>query len=95
MLSTTVPAYAYWAGHSYYPTLLDPQGTASLAMVVLVFVLVALALLSFRFWIHRKTTSITWSGRGTPTDWPVGRVVNSRSNPRTFSLVTSSKPSGN
>ncbi len=58
MQSTTVPAYAYWAGHSYYPTLLDPQGTASLAMVVLVALLVVLPTLSYRFWIHRKRRTL-------------------------------------
>lgn len=54
MQSTTVPAYAYWAGHSYYPSLLDPQGTASLVMLVLMGLLVVLPTLSYRFWNHRN-----------------------------------------
>ena len=58
MQSTTVPSAAYWAGHSYVPSLLDPAGTAALVVLMLVAVLTVLALGAFRYWIFRRRHAI-------------------------------------
>ncbi|MBJ9920697.1 MULTISPECIES: hypothetical protein [Burkholderia] len=58
MLSTTVPANAFWVGPSFVPSLLDPMGTADLAAVGIFVVLVIMALLSYRFWVFRRQHAI-------------------------------------
>ncbi|NTX44819.1 hypothetical protein HT749_15540 [Burkholderia cepacia] len=54
MPSTTVPAYAYWAGHSYYPSLLDPLGTADLLLLGILPIVLLTLILGFRFWVFRR-----------------------------------------
>ncbi|HDR9217494.1 TPA: hypothetical protein QDB35_000163 [Burkholderia vietnamiensis] len=58
MLSTTVPAYAYWAGRSYVPSLLDPAGTAALVVTIQVVVLTVMTLIALRYWIFRRRHAI-------------------------------------
>ncbi|HIH2744678.1 TPA: hypothetical protein ACYLN4_000336 [Burkholderia lata] len=58
MLSTTVPANAFWVGPSFVPSLLDPMGTGGMAAIGLFVVLVIMALLSFRFWVFRRLHAI-------------------------------------
>lgn len=58
MLSTTVPAYAYWAGQSYVPSLLDPAGTAALVVIALVVVLTVMALVALRYLIFRRRHAV-------------------------------------
>ncbi|MCA8287651.1 hypothetical protein [Burkholderia vietnamiensis] len=58
MQSTTVPAYAYWAGQSYIPSLLDPAGTAALVVIALVVVLTVMALVALRYLIFRRRHAV-------------------------------------
>ncbi|MCA8162013.1 hypothetical protein [Burkholderia cepacia] len=55
MLSTAVPAYAYWAGNLYIHTIFDPQETANRVAFIVPFILAAMAYLGLRMHFVRRS----------------------------------------
>ncbi|HDR9236655.1 TPA: hypothetical protein QDB43_000340 [Burkholderia vietnamiensis] len=54
MLSTTLPAFAYWATPKFYSSLQDPQGTADLLLIVLAGLFFVALAIGLEFWRFHK-----------------------------------------